>query len=120
MSNKTSLPVKITGDTKEQVAALVDHLQITGPEVVELAISKFYQSELRKRLTRLIPREDNLYDVQLGHVTIATICSGALEYVPEPVMNRLLTCGEYAGFSMILLSVAKSGEEITTYNKQFN
>jgi hypothetical protein len=119
MSNKTGLSIKITGNTKEQTAALVAHLQITELEVIKLAISKFYKSELRKRLTLLVPRENDLYDVQLGGTTIATVCSDALKYVPDTTMSRLLSCGEYAGFSMILLSVAKSGEEIITYNKQF-
>ncbi|MCD4672215.1 MAG: hypothetical protein K8R77_06095 [Anaerolineaceae bacterium] len=117
MANENGLPVEITGDTRIQIEALVDHLQNTEPEVIQLAISELYQAELREKLTTLIPRENDQYDVQSGGTTIATVCSGALKYVPDEMMNRLLSCGEHAGFSMIVLSAAKAGAAITTYNK---
>ena len=106
--------------TKIQVQAIAEKLKRTENEVIELAISELYQAVLGDELTRLIPRENNYYDVQIGSNTFATVNSAALQYVPEDMKERMLTCGEDAGFSMILLSAAKAGHELIYYENNEN
>jgi hypothetical protein len=115
MTNKPGALASWTEDAKAMIDALVDHLKITESAIVQMAVRDYYQAVLGDHLTTLIPREENQYDVQTGGKTIATVCKKALKYVPDEMMKRFLTCGEYAGYTMILLSAAKAGVEITTY-----
>jgi hypothetical protein len=68
-----------------------------------------------KLTTRLIPRENNLYDVQVGEITYLTVDAASLNGLPIETISSLLKDGLEDGLAIILLAAVRNGKEIVIY-----
>lgn len=104
--------------TDRKARKLAEFLELPLEDVVALAVDDLYAHIMQLYGDRLIPREDNQYDIQHGGKTIATVHAEALTGLTPDVLASLLSDGEPGGLALILAAAVRNNQGITLYPEE--
>ncbi len=101
--------------TKAKLLKLAELLGMPQQDILDMAVTELYARVMEKEGSRLIPRENFMYDVQVGGKTVATIDEDALKGLPPAIISSMLEDGEPGGFALALMTAARNGHGFTLY-----
>lgn len=101
--------------TEARLAKLAELLGISQQDVLDMAVMELYTRVMEKEGSRLIPRENFMYDIQVGGETVATIDEDALKGLSPEIISSMLEDGEPGGIALALMTAARNGHGFTLY-----